>query len=341
MERLIELGADRLHFFAEQRDASLALLRQVIAEGKQIEAARQRLWAILMDEKRELTKEYEFALCEVMFKGDLRQILDLVREIERDDALPEVKQGESEGEDALASTPQVTACALSAHADEIVQHAPDAADGDGDRIADAKDTATDSDGIAEEKELNTAQTLVVCLEELQSKEKTGKVCLEEIEALEELEALEKELASRRRRPPSPRGEKQGLQLEALELEAVEEELVVLERDEQLRLIRLMMRDTDEIMVNPDKTTDEDGDDEDASTRHIVLEVEDIEDDDEDEEVIPAPRTPPLPRSPPPESDSARTSNSGDSRLVFLRPPTGTHTSMPINNDAGTDFVVTL
>jgi hypothetical protein len=337
MERLIEVGADRLHFFAEQRDASLALLRQVIAEGKQIEAARQRLWAILMDGKKELTKEYEFVLCEVIFKGDLRQILDLVREIEREHALPEVKQGESEGEDALGIKKKI--------ADEIVHPAPDAADGDGDGIADEKDTATDSDGIAEDKELNT-QTLVIRLEELQSKEKADKIFLDEIEALEELEAHEKELASRRTRPPSSRGKKRGLQLEALELEALEKELVVLEREEEpkFRVIGLMMRDTHEIIVNPDETTDEDGDGEDASTRHHVFELEDIE---EDEEVIPAPRTPPLPRSPPPESGSARTSNAGDGRLVFLRPPTGTHTSMPINKDAGTDlvtcsdFVVTL
>ena len=330
MERLIEVGADRLHFFAEQRDASLALLRQVIAEGKQIEAARQRLWALLMDEKNELTKEYEFALCEVMFKGDLRQILELVREIEREHALAEAKQGESECEDARPSSPQVTARALSAQTDEIVQHAPDAVDGDGDGIADEKDTEADSDGIAEDKELNTAQTLVICLEDLQSKEKADKVCLEE------KEPLETELALRTSSAPSPRGEKQDLQLEALELESLKKELVVLEMEQQLRL---MMRDTDEIIVRPDKTTDEDGDGDDASTRHHVFELEDIED--EDEAVIPAPRTPPLPRSPPPESDSARTSNSGDGRLVFLRLPTGKHTSIPINNDARTDFVVTL
>jgi hypothetical protein len=43
MERLIEVGADRLHYFQEQRDASLFLLRKAIADGKQLEIASSSL----------------------------------------------------------------------------------------------------------------------------------------------------------------------------------------------------------------------------------------------------------------------------------------------------------
>ncbi|MGB1599540.1 MAG: hypothetical protein ACPIOQ_42725, partial [Promethearchaeia archaeon] len=48
MERMMMVGADRIHFLEEQRDASLLLLRKVIAEGKQLELARQRLLALIL-----------------------------------------------------------------------------------------------------------------------------------------------------------------------------------------------------------------------------------------------------------------------------------------------------
>ena len=81
MERLIEVGADRLHYFAEQRDASLKLLRKVIAEGKQIEIARHRLWALLMD--GDVTKEHKAAMREIVLTGDAEEIMKIVCLVER------------------------------------------------------------------------------------------------------------------------------------------------------------------------------------------------------------------------------------------------------------------
>jgi hypothetical protein len=81
MERLIEVGADRLHYFAEQRDASLKLLRKVIAEGKQIEIARHRLWALLMD--GDVTQERKAAMREIVLTGDAEEMTKLVRLVER------------------------------------------------------------------------------------------------------------------------------------------------------------------------------------------------------------------------------------------------------------------
>ena len=81
LERLIEVGAGRLHYFAEQRDASFALVRKALTEGKQIETARQRMWAMLMDE--DVTKERKFAMREILLTGDKEELMKLGHLIER------------------------------------------------------------------------------------------------------------------------------------------------------------------------------------------------------------------------------------------------------------------
>jgi len=43
MERVIVVGAEWMHLFEEQRDASLMIVRKFISDGRQLEVARQRL----------------------------------------------------------------------------------------------------------------------------------------------------------------------------------------------------------------------------------------------------------------------------------------------------------
>lgn len=81
LERLIEVGAGRLHYFAEQRDASFALVRKALLEGKQIDTARQRMWAMLMDE--DVSKERKIAMREILLTGDTEELMKLCHLIER------------------------------------------------------------------------------------------------------------------------------------------------------------------------------------------------------------------------------------------------------------------
>jgi hypothetical protein len=81
LERLIEVGAGRLHYFAEQRDASFALARKALTDGRQIEMARQRMWAMLMDE--DVTKERKVAMREILLTGDTQELMKLGHLIER------------------------------------------------------------------------------------------------------------------------------------------------------------------------------------------------------------------------------------------------------------------
>ena len=81
MERMMMVGADRIHFLEEQRDASLLLLRKVIAEGKQLELARQRLLALILHD--DVAQDHKQAMREVLLRGNVENAVKLVRLVER------------------------------------------------------------------------------------------------------------------------------------------------------------------------------------------------------------------------------------------------------------------
>ena len=81
MERVMMVGADRIHFLEEQRDASLLLLRKVIAEGKQLELARQRLLALILHD--DVAQDHKQAMREVLLRGNVENAVKLVRLVER------------------------------------------------------------------------------------------------------------------------------------------------------------------------------------------------------------------------------------------------------------------
>ena len=81
MEKLISVGADRMRFFEEQRDASLALLRKVIAEGKQLEVARQRLLAFLFD--KDVAKHHKEEIQEALLSGDVEIAVKLIHQVKQ------------------------------------------------------------------------------------------------------------------------------------------------------------------------------------------------------------------------------------------------------------------
>ena len=92
MEKLISVGADRMRFFEEQRDASLMLLRKVIAEGKQLEIARQRLLTLLLNEN--VAKHYKEGMREALLSGEVETAVKLIRQVE----LSLSQQAESEAD---------------------------------------------------------------------------------------------------------------------------------------------------------------------------------------------------------------------------------------------------
>jgi len=80
-ERILDLGAERLRFTEEQRDASLLLVRRVIAEGKQLELKRQRLLQLLLDDA--VPHDHKQAMRRVVLGGNLEEATKLVRLVER------------------------------------------------------------------------------------------------------------------------------------------------------------------------------------------------------------------------------------------------------------------
>jgi hypothetical protein len=81
LERVMVVGADRINFMEEQRDASLLLLRKVIAEGKQLEIARQRLLALILDD--DVAQDHKTAMRTVLLSGNVENAVKLVRLVER------------------------------------------------------------------------------------------------------------------------------------------------------------------------------------------------------------------------------------------------------------------
>ena len=81
LERILDAGAARLSFCEEQRDASLLLVRKVIAEGKQLELKRRRLLELILDE--EVPQDHKQAMRGVVLGGSLEEATRLLRLVER------------------------------------------------------------------------------------------------------------------------------------------------------------------------------------------------------------------------------------------------------------------
>jgi hypothetical protein len=96
----LDLGAERLRFTEEQRDASLLLVRRVIAEGKQLELKRQRLLQLLLDDA--VPHDHKQAMRRVVLGGNLEEASKLVRLVERSlSSCKRDEEGEQTALDAL------------------------------------------------------------------------------------------------------------------------------------------------------------------------------------------------------------------------------------------------
>ena len=81
LERIVDLGADRLHFLEDQRNASLALVRKVFADGRQLELARQRLLEFLLDEN--VPQEFAGCIRQALLSAKSGEAFEVVRTVER------------------------------------------------------------------------------------------------------------------------------------------------------------------------------------------------------------------------------------------------------------------
>jgi len=81
MERVMVVGADPMHLFEEQRDASLMIVRKFISDGRQLEVARQRLLEPRF--KDQVSLNYKKTIRETLLKGKVDRIIKLVRLVQR------------------------------------------------------------------------------------------------------------------------------------------------------------------------------------------------------------------------------------------------------------------
>jgi hypothetical protein len=106
-ERILDLGAERLRFTEEQRDASLLLVRRVIAEGKQLELKRQHLLQFLLDDA--VPHDHKQAMRRVILGGNLKEATELLRLVERSlSTCTRDEEGEQNAPDALKACDDAT-----------------------------------------------------------------------------------------------------------------------------------------------------------------------------------------------------------------------------------------